>query len=179
MRLCTGDAQRLAAALREAADQVDELARLAREEQDRREKARQWQREQEDEDFLDQVGDFIFGEDDLPPVPDPVTPPTYTSPAPISASRRLRPRWARVRRGPTTWTTSPAAAARPTTSCARHAARLRAAYTEFQAGTRWGHFDATSLITAFGRYIDLNEMDARWVAQIAAAFRAAGGDGAI
>jgi len=87
MRLCTGDAQRLAAALREAANQVDELARLAREEQDRRERARQWQREQENEDFLDQVGDFLFGEDDLPPVPDPVTPPRYTSPAPISASR--------------------------------------------------------------------------------------------
>ena len=87
MRLCTGDAQRLAAALREAANQVDELARLAREEQDRREKARQWQHEQENEDFLDKVGDFIFGEDDLPPVPDPVMPPTYTSPAPISASR--------------------------------------------------------------------------------------------
>ena len=48
-----------------------------------------------------------------------------------------------------------------------------------QSGTRWGHFDATSLITAFGRYIDLNETDARWVAQIAAAFRAAGGDGAL
>jgi uncharacterized protein YukE len=87
MRICTGDAQRLATALREAANQVDELARLAREEQNRREKARQWQREQENESALEQLGDFIFGEDDLPPVPDPVTPPTYTSPAPISASR--------------------------------------------------------------------------------------------
>jgi hypothetical protein len=87
MRICTGDTQRLATALREAANQVDELARLAREEQNRREKARQWQREQESESALEQLGDFIFGEDDLPPIPDPVTPPTYTSPAPISASR--------------------------------------------------------------------------------------------
>ena len=62
---------------------------------------------------------------------------------------------------------------------ARPRGRLRAAYAEFRGGTRWGHFDAASLITAFGRYIDLNEMDARWVAQIAAAFRAAGGDGAL
>ena len=87
MRICTGDAQRLAVALRQAADQVDELARLAREEQDRREKARQWQAEQEDEGVLEKVGDFLFGEDDLPPIPDPVTPPTYTISAPISAAR--------------------------------------------------------------------------------------------
>ena len=87
MEICSTDAGRLSSAMVLAANQVDELARLAREEQDRREKARQWQREQENEDFLDQVGDFIFGEDDLPPVGDPVTPPTYTSPAPISASR--------------------------------------------------------------------------------------------
>jgi uncharacterized protein YukE len=87
MRICTGDAQRLATALRQAADQVDELARLAREEQDRREKARQWQREQDDESVLDKVGDFLFGEDDLPPIPDPVTPPTFTTAAPISTAR--------------------------------------------------------------------------------------------
>ena len=87
MRICTGDAQRLATALRQAADQVDELARMAREEQDRREKARQWQAEQEDESVLEKVGDFLFGEDDLPPIPDPVTPPTFTTAAPISTAR--------------------------------------------------------------------------------------------
>jgi uncharacterized protein YukE len=87
MGICTADAQRLATAMRDAANQVDELARLAREEQDRREQAREWQRRQENESVLNQIGDFVFGEDDLPPVPDPVTPPTYTTPAPISASR--------------------------------------------------------------------------------------------
>ncbi|WP_433824948.1 DUF6531 domain-containing protein [Actinoplanes sp. CA-015351] len=56
-------------------------------------------------------------------------------------------------------------------------ARLRAAYGEFQDGNRWGRLDATSLINAFGQYLDLNEVDARWVAQISQAFRAAGGDG--
>src|SRR5918998_6335508 len=60
-----------------------------------------------------------------------------------------------------------------------HAARLRTAYHAFVSGTRWGHFDATSLIAGFSTYIDLNETDAQWVAQIAAAFRAAGGDGAL
>jgi hypothetical protein len=87
MRICTGDAQRLATALREAADQVDELARLAREEQNRREKARQWQQEQDNEGVLEKIGDFVFGEDDLPPVPGPVTPPTFTSAAPVPTGR--------------------------------------------------------------------------------------------
>jgi hypothetical protein len=59
------------------------------------------------------------------------------------------------------------------------AVRLRSGYNEFQAGSDWGRFDAHSLIDAFSRYIDLNEMDARWVAQISAAFRHAGGDGTI
>ena len=60
-----------------------------------------------------------------------------------------------------------------------HDARLRPAYIALQAGIRWGHFDASSLITAFGRYIELNEADAHWVEQIAAAFRRAGGDAAL
>jgi RHS repeat-associated protein len=60
-----------------------------------------------------------------------------------------------------------------------HDQRLRAAYLEFQAGTRWGHVDAASLLAAFGTYVRLNDADARWVAQIAAAFRAAGGDGGL
>jgi hypothetical protein len=87
MRTCIGDAHRLAAALRQAANQLDELSRLAREEQDRREKARQWQRDQQDESVLEQIGDFFFGEDDLPPIPDPVTPPIFTTAAPIATTR--------------------------------------------------------------------------------------------
>uniref|UniRef100_UPI0005F27ACA DUF6531 domain-containing protein n=1 Tax=Actinoplanes rectilineatus TaxID=113571 RepID=UPI0005F27ACA len=55
--------------------------------------------------------------------------------------------------------------------------RLREAYAQFQDGNRWGRFEASSLIGAFGQYVDLNEADARWVAEIARAFRAAGGDG--
>jgi len=60
-----------------------------------------------------------------------------------------------------------------------HARRLRIAYGNFLDGTRWGTIDISSMLGGFAEYIDWNEIDAMWVARIAKAFRAAGGDGAI
>jgi len=60
-----------------------------------------------------------------------------------------------------------------------HARRLRIAYGQFLEGTRWGTIDISSMLGGFAEYIDWNEIDAMWVARIAKAFRAAGGDGAI
>ena len=62
------DAGELAATLRRAADQVQELARLAREEQDDREQARAWYHRQSHKNALDDVHDFIFGAE-KPPIP--------------------------------------------------------------------------------------------------------------
>ncbi len=58
-------------------------------------------------------------------------------------------------------------------------ARLRAAYEHFTQRCRWGELDATSLVDGYKRYPALNETDAAWVANIAASFRRAGGDGDI
>jgi Domain of unknown function (DUF6531) len=60
-----------------------------------------------------------------------------------------------------------------------HETTLRAVYGEFVAGTSWGFFDASSLLAGFSTYITANDTDAQWVRRIAAAFRAAGGDGSI
>jgi len=79
MRICTNDARRLSTAMELAANQVKELAEAARREQDRRERAREWKREQDDEGFLEKAGDFLFG-DDKPPVPPPDPPPRFISP---------------------------------------------------------------------------------------------------
>lgn len=75
VKTCTGDATRLAASMRRAATDLDTLARLAREEQQRREYAREWVANHDDSGFLDNVGDFFFGEDDLPPPRPPIEPP--------------------------------------------------------------------------------------------------------
>jgi len=56
-----------------------------------------------------------------------------------------------------------------------HLKELGARYNTFLSENEWGVFDATSLVQAFGRYLQGNDFSARWVGGIAAAFRHAGG----
>jgi hypothetical protein len=95
MAICTGDASRLATALRLAAKELDELAQLAHEEQHRRELARAWKvkhdawkEHQKHRGVFETVGDFFGGDDEpKPPVGPPKTVPTYTIAAPTTGSR--------------------------------------------------------------------------------------------
>ena len=84
---CTGDAGRLVTSMREAARQLDDMSRLAAEEQSRREAAREWVANNDDSGFLEGAKDFVFGEDDVPPPPPPVDPPTIGIEAPASDPR--------------------------------------------------------------------------------------------
>lgn len=89
--ICTGDAQRFVTKMREAANGLQELADLAREEQDRREQAREWVAQQEDKNLVEEGLDalqsvFGFGED-VPPPPPPRDPPNIPIHDPSSAPR--------------------------------------------------------------------------------------------
>jgi uncharacterized protein YukE len=79
MRMCTGDARRLAGAMELAANQLHELADAARREQRRREAARDWKRSQDDENVFEEFGEWLFGGDEAPPIPEPEPPPHFTS----------------------------------------------------------------------------------------------------
>ena len=79
MQICTTDAGRLSDAMTLAAYQVQELAEAARREQDRREKARRAKKPGQRR-LLDKAGDFLFGEDDKPPIPPPEPPPRFVTP---------------------------------------------------------------------------------------------------
>jgi uncharacterized protein YukE len=79
MRTCSSDAGRLSSAMTLAAKQVDELARLAREEQRRREAARAWKRHHDSRSLVEKVGDFLTGGEEQPPIPPPVQPPVWTA----------------------------------------------------------------------------------------------------
>jgi uncharacterized protein YukE len=87
MRICSGDARRLSSAMELAANQVKELAEAARREQDRREKAREWKEEQDNEGLLNKGKDLLFGEDDKPPIPPPEPPPRFVTPATPASGR--------------------------------------------------------------------------------------------
>ena len=95
MSVCRTDAARLATALDDAARQVDELARLAREEQDRRTAARAWkvehdawEREQSNDGLFENTWDAVAGDDEpRPPNLTPHPPPTIPVATPAPAAR--------------------------------------------------------------------------------------------
>jgi RHS repeat-associated protein len=60
-----------------------------------------------------------------------------------------------------------------------NAASLGSAYDRFTTTCDWGVLNATSLVDGYKRYPELNESDAKWVANIAASFRRAGGSGDV
>ena len=80
LELCRADGLELARALRHAAAGLEELSVAAHEEQRRRELARAWERRHRSHGFaavLDNVHDFVFGEDDIPPPPPPAPQPRF------------------------------------------------------------------------------------------------------
>lgn len=76
LNICTGDAQNFVNKMRGAADDLEELASLARQEQQRRVNAAEWVRQQEDQNFLesglDAASDLLFGEDMPPEIAPPI-----------------------------------------------------------------------------------------------------------
>jgi hypothetical protein len=76
--IAAGNAIQLAAALRLAANGLGELSDAAHREQRRREDARAWERQQNERNWAQRIGDnihdFVFGDDDLPKPPPPEPP---------------------------------------------------------------------------------------------------------
>ncbi len=74
MPITIGDARKIAAECRRCAQMLEQLSQLAREEQERRELAREWKREhdawerdQADDNILDDVVDIVGGDDEPKP----------------------------------------------------------------------------------------------------------------
>lgn len=195
---CAGDAGRFVPSLRDAATNVDSLAELARQEQDRRVAAREWEASQDDgggggfglhtftdpiAGGADAVDDFFTGEDDLPPPPPPFDPPTFVTEDPAAVARdagALGP--------PPTYGTGGVSSAVPDdldawatasrgldSALVTRQGTLDTAHADFTATLGWGSFNASSLLSAVGTWLTWNETDAQWVATIAQAFRDNGG----
>jgi uncharacterized protein YukE len=87
IQTCTNDARRLADAMRQAADGLDELALLAREEESRRERARQWEAEQKSEGNVEKFLETITNSDEQPFSEPPRTPKDVVIPSAAPAGR--------------------------------------------------------------------------------------------
>jgi RHS repeat-associated protein len=171
----------LAGALDRAAKDVEALKKAALEEQERREQAREWQRENA-EDQADWYDPLQFWEDDRPPVGPPKDPPIRHAPAVKTLGAPFE--------GPAPRTTVSSAAPadleayvrgsrRADDALRKHERKLPGLHREFVDGLGWGKFDAESLIVAFSKYLKLNGEEARRIATIAKDFRRAGGEGPI
>jgi uncharacterized protein YukE len=97
MQICGQDAELLAFAMRDAAAQVDELARLAKAESDRRAAAREWKvrhdkwkHKHDHESGLHKAWDASFGDSHEPKPPNlkPVDPPSSVITVPTPGPRR-------------------------------------------------------------------------------------------
>ncbi len=74
MDICAADAKKLARAMRQAADGLDELAEAARQEQARREQARAWEAENASETGVEKLWEGLTGTDEKPYSEEPIRP---------------------------------------------------------------------------------------------------------
>ena len=147
------------------------------------EKNNEWVRRHNDRNLLEQAGDFFFGEEERPggePGKAPVFAPadartgSRNTPAPgggygggtSSARPALLRSFAAGSRG-----LDDGLAAEP--------ASLHGHMSSFASACYWGSIDASGVITAYRRYLQANENDAKWAVTVADAFAAAGGEGNI
>lgn len=87
MRICTSDAQRFAEVMRTAATDLDALADMARQEQARRERGREWEAEQRSEGGVEKFVEGLFGTDEQPFSEPIIYPPNVRIDNPAASNR--------------------------------------------------------------------------------------------
>ena len=177
----SSDASLLSARLREVATGVEQLAREARSEQQRRQTAREWKQRQDNRNLWDKGVDAIFGGEDPPvgPVAQPVS-LTFTSAQtgtrqPLEGSGGSGTSSARPGNLRTFATNSAGA----NESLSSYPGSLRDAYSTFVSGCGWGTLSASGVWAGFDAYLRANGNDVTWANTVASAFEAAGGTGVV
>lgn len=192
-----GDATELRGRLLELAAGAERLQAEARKEQQRRDTARAWKRDQDQRNVFETLRDRITGGEQPPvgPAAEPITLPTQSftpgrreTPAPGAggASGAAVGGGQGGGQGGGTTSARPAdlrAFAKNATG-ANQQLRARktqgdAAYQEFTQRCRWGTLSAEGVLTGFGRYLAANDEDVRWAGTVADAFARAGGEGTV
>ena len=175
------DARLLASRLREVATGVEQLAREATSEQERRQTAREWKQQQDNRNLLEQGWDWLTGSED-PPVGPPAEPISLTyaqahtgTREPLKGSGGSGTSSARPANLRSFATNSSGA----NEALASYPGQLRDAYSTFSSGCGWGTLNADGVWAGFDTYLTANGNDVTWANTVAGAFEAAGGDGVV
>ncbi|QBR92690.1 DUF6531 domain-containing protein [Nocardioides euryhalodurans] len=180
------DAEEVAARLRDVARYTGDLAEEAAAEQERRQRAREWQREQDDRGLLEKGWDWMTDGNDapVPDMPEPssfeptvIPPKPRETPTPGSGGGSSGGGTSSAR--PSDLRTFANGSRGANASLAGKPTSCRSAYSTFVAGCGWGELRADDVFAGFAQYLAANEEDVRWATTIAAAFEAAGGEGQV
>ncbi|MBD7996263.1 type IV secretion protein Rhs [Arthrobacter sp. Sa2CUA1] len=177
------DASALASALRTVAGYVQQMIDAGREEDARRRENNEWVRRHNNRSWLEEVGDWIWGEDPRPNM-NPGPAPTFAPATASSGSRSTPPSGGGYGGGttsarPSNLRTFAANSRSLDSSLAGAPGTLEGHLSSFASSCYWGRIDAAGVIRAYRQYLDANENDARWAVQMADAFAAAGGEGNV
>ncbi|QWW19103.1 hypothetical protein I6B53_08240 [Schaalia sp. 19OD2882] len=177
------DLREIAAKLRSVATQIAEVDEAARQENERRRKAREWAERQANRNVLDDLHDVIFGGEDPPfeSIDENSKGPSKTAEDP--ATKERKPLSGGGGTGGMSSATpenlrSFATSTRSLdTDLSGKPAELERQVTSFASSCSWATLDASSLISGLRNWLTLNGQDAQWADTVAAAFEAAGSNG--
>ncbi|ROP72229.1 DUF6531 domain-containing protein [Curtobacterium sp. PhB115] len=179
------DGSTIATNLRTVAGWVGKMQAAAERENARRKEARDWEAEYGDRNFFEWVHDKVAGAP-VPPTVHHEDPPTFDQATGPSTPRQTPNPGSGGGGGGGTSSAKPAdlrSFATGSSSLNRaldgKPGGLRGKLADFASKCSWGHIDATSLVSAFEKWLDANDQDVTWANTVADAFAAAGGEGAV
>jgi len=184
--IAAGDARELVYRLRDIASFMGRLSDAAREENARRQRAREWRDrvEARRSNWLDATWDDIFGEEP-PPTAGEISPPVFQSTA-LTPSVRQTPAPGSGGGGGGTSSARPenlrtfaTGNAELDAGLSAHPGRLSEWTSDFMSTCDFGGIDVSPVVTGFRAWLDANANDSAWANTIAQAFEDAGTNGGI
>lgn len=182
-----GDLDEVADTLQQVTTKIEELEQAAREENQRRQTAREWAQRQADRNGLDKwIDDHVTGGEDPPAVTLSETGPAASVPQPARRARQTPTPGAGGGGGGGTSSARPSnlrsfasSSAAADGELSGSAGRLQGQCTDFATSCKWATLDATGPIQGLRDWLRLNGEDSTWATTVADAFKQAGGEGTV
>lgn len=181
------DLTEVADALKEVVTKLEDVEQAAREENQRRQTAREWAQRQDDRNALERGWDNVFGGEDPPDTNISETGPSSHAASPPTGNRETPPPGGGGGGGGGGTTSAKPEDLRTFASSTEggddafsgSAGRLEGKCSEFATSCSWATLDASGPIAGLREWLRLNGEDATWARTVADAFAQAGGEGEV